>query len=151
MTVKPLFPFLCLLMACAGSAPAWSAANTQLQVRDGYVRGLPPGSANTSAYMILVNNSNEDLVLIGANTAAANSVMIHNSVRQADGMMTMEHVMSATIPARGQLALKTGGMHLMLMGLKKPLRDGNSVNLTLQFAGGFVHNIDLPVVSVLNE
>lgn len=151
MTTKRAFYLLCLLAACAFSATAWSATNPQLLVRDGYVRGLPPGTANTSAYMVLVNNSDEDIVLTGATTPAANMVMIHNSVTRQGGMMAMEHVMAATVPARGKLELKTGGMHLMLMGLKKPLRDGNSVKLSLQFEGGFVHSIDLPVVSVLNE
>lgn len=132
------------------AASVLAAADPVLLVRDGYVRGLPPGVANTAAYMTLVNRSDEDLVLTGAATPAAESVMLHNTVRR-DGQMAMEHVMAVTVPARGSVALKSGGLHLMLMGLKSPLREGQNVRLTLQFQGGFVHSVDLPVISVLNE
>lgn len=140
-----------LLAACLVQVIAWAAVNPQIQVRNGYVRGLPPGTANTSAYMTLINNSDVAMVLTGASTPAANSVSIHKTVRRQGGVMAMEHVMAATLPPRGQLELKTGGMHLMLMGLKKPLRDGNSVKVTLQFEGGDTLTLNLPVVSVLNE
>jgi len=130
---------------------ALAAASPGVEVRNGYVRGLPPGTVNTSAYMTLVNNTEETLVLTGATTPAANNVMIHTTVRRQGGMMSMEHVMSAEIPAHGQLKLATGGMHLMLMGMKRQLRDGNTVKMTLQFEGGESVAIELPVISVLNE
>jgi len=63
----------------------------------------------------------------------------------------MEHVMSATIPTKGSLELKTGGLHLMLMGLKRSLGSGDTVRLTLKFEGGFVQTMDVPVISVLDE
>ena len=139
------------LASCLAPMIALSATSAAVQVRNGYVRGLPPGTTNTSAYMTLVNNSDDDLVLSGATTPAAQSVSIHRTIKRQGGVMAMEHVMSAPLPARGRLELKSGGMHLMLMGLKRPLRDGNTVKLTLQFEGGFSRTLDLPVVSVLNE
>jgi len=39
----------------------------------------------------------------------------------------------------------------MLMGMKRQLRDGNTVKMTLQFEGGESVAIELPVISVLNE
>jgi len=42
-------------------------------------------------------------------------------------------------------------LHLMLMGLKRPLASGDTVNLTLKFDGGFVKTMDVPVISVLDE
>lgn len=143
--------FTVVLAACLAPVLAWSAANPGIQIRNGYVRGLPPGSTTTSAYMTLVNSGDEELVLTGATTPVANSVSIHKSVRRQGGVMAMEPVMSAALPAHGQLVLETGGMHLMLMGLNKPLRDGITVEVTLQFEGGISLTVDLPVVSVLNE
>lgn len=137
--------------ACLLPVLAWAAANPVIEIRNGYVRGLPPGTTNTAAYMTLINKSDEPLVLTGATTPAANSVTIHNTVRKPGGVMAMEHVMSATLPAKGSLELKSGGMHLMLMGLKRQLRDGNTVKLTLQFEGGITLDVEVPVVSVLNE
>ena len=144
-------PLTILLAACLLPVLAWAAANPVVMVRNGSVRGLPPGTMNTAAYMTLVNESDEALVLTGASTPASNSAMLHKTVRREGGVMAMEHVMSATLPARGQLKLESGGLHLMLMGLKQPLREGNNVKVTLQFEGGFSMTVDLPVISVLNE
>ena len=127
-----------------------AAADQVLHVTNAYVRGLPPGVANTAAYMTLENNSDSDMVLTGAETSASKSASLHETVSR-NGGMTMEHVMSATIPANGSLELKTGGLHLMLMGLKRPLASGDTVNLTLKFDGGFVKTMDVPVISVLDE
>jgi copper(I)-binding protein len=147
---KPWIIFLLLLVPLLTSNIAIAAASSGLQVRNAYVRGLPPGVANTAAYMTLVNNSDADIVLIGAETTAAKSASLHATLKRGGGM-TMEHVMSATIPAKGSLELKTGGLHLMLMGLKRPLGSGDTVRLILKFEGGFVQTMDVPVVSVLDE
>lgn len=127
-----------------------AAGNPVLQVRNGHVRGLPPGVANTAVYMTLINHSDEELVLTGATTPAASAASLHNTVRRPGGM-TMVPVDNVVIAPRGRVELKTGGLHLMLMGLKSPLRDGNNVRLNLQFQGGFTQSIQLPVISVLNE
>ena len=140
-----------LLLGCLLPVIAWAAANPVVQVRNGFVRGLPPGTTNTAAYMTLVNTSDEALVLTGAMSPAATSAMLHKTVHHEGGMMAMEHVMTATLPARGQLKLESGGLHLMLMGLKRPLREGTNVEVTLQFEGGYSLTADLPVVSVLKE
>jgi copper(I)-binding protein len=140
-----------LIAVCLLPVLALAAANPIVMVRNGSIRGLPPGTMNTAAYMTLVNESDEALELTGASTPVANSAMLHKTVRHVGGVMAMEHVMSATLPARGQLKLESGGLHLMLMGLKRPLKDGTIVKVTLQFEGGFSMTVDLPVVSVLNE
>jgi len=142
--------FLLLLAPLLTSNIAIAATSSGLQVRNAYVRGLPPGVANTAAYMTLENNSDTDLVLTGAETPAAKSASLHATVKRAGGM-TMEHVMSATIPTKGSLELKTGGLHLMLMGLKRSLGSGDTVRLTLKFEDGFVQTMDVPVISVLDE
>jgi copper(I)-binding protein len=126
------------------------AAEETVTVRDAYVRGLPPGVKNTAAYMTIINNGDEDLELIGANTNAADNTMLHTTVNR-NGQLSMEHVMSRTVPAGGELVLESGGLHLMLMGLRKPLASGDIVSLTLQFKGAFVVPLELPVVSVLDE
>lgn len=151
MKIKHLLALSFLVLVDLSASNVLAASNPVLQVRNGYVRGLPSSVVNTSAYMTLVNRGDSDIKLTGASSPAANSVTLHNTVRRAGGQMSMEHLMSATVAAGGRLELKSGGMHLMLMGLKKPLRDGDSVRVSLQFEGGFVQTITLPVVSVLNE
>jgi len=143
---KPNFLLLMVLMA----GQVMAAANPVITVRNGYVRGLPSSAANTAVYMTIINNGDTDVVLTGATTPAATSASLHNTVSRG-GVMTMEQLESLVVPARGRLELKSGGTHLMLMGLKKSLKSGDEVVLTLQFEGAFTASIRLPVVSVLDE
>ena len=57
---------------------------------------------------------------------------LHETVLQ-DGVMKMQHVDALDIPANGQLRMKPGGYHIMLMGLAKPLKEGDEIELTLIF------------------
>ena len=60
-------------------------------------------------------------------------VDLHQTVRQ-DGMMRMDAVEHLAVPAGGAVALDPGGFHLMIMGLKRPLKVGETVDLTFTFA-----------------
>jgi copper(I)-binding protein len=48
----------------------------------------------------------------------------------------MAPVKAITVPARGKVELKPGGLHLMLFQLKKALKDGDRVSLTVTSAAG---------------
>ena len=50
------------------------------------------------------------------------------------GMMGMQPVARLEIPAGGTVELKPGGYHIMLMGLARPLKEGDEIELTLSFA-----------------
>ena len=126
-----------------------SAADESIEITEGYERGLPPGAVNTAAFMNIRNTGTEDVVLTGGATSVAESVSIH-ATENHDGMMHMVHQMSVTIPAGQEVVLASGGLHLMLMGLRQPLGNG-PVDLTLEFGNGFVKTLELPVISVLDE
>lgn len=136
-----------LLLACP-LLPGTVLAD--LQVENGYVRGLPPGTQNTAAYMTLRNTGGQDIELVGARSALAGSVMLHTTMNHG-GMLHMQHLDSLTIPAGGEVALESGGIHLMLMQLGSMPRVGESVAITLEFGDGTSQNIVLPVRSVLDE
>ena len=121
-----------------------------LGVEDAWVRGLPPGVANASAYMTLTNTGAEDVVLTGASSPIAGSVLLHSTMNH-DGMLHMTHIESVTVPAGGAVKLETGGTHLMLMELSATPVPGDEVELTLQYADGSAQTVRLPVRSVLDE
>ena len=112
-----------------------AADSITILVTNGYVRGLPPGVVNTAAFMTIQNQGSEDIVLTGATTPIAESVSIHATMNDK-GMMSM--------------ALESGGLHLMLTGLKGPVPQ-NEVSLTLEFQKKPDLTILIPVVSVLDE
>lgn len=122
----------------------------ELVIEDAHVRGLPPGVDTTSAYMTLRNTGDVDLQLTGASSPVAMEVTLHSTMNH-NGMLHMQHLISATIPAHGELVLESGGLHLMLAGLQQDLKAGTEVKLTLQFANGTTQLLSLPVRSVLDE
>ena len=124
--------------------------HAELVVEDAWVRGLPPGVANTAAYMTLHNTGSEDIVLTGAVSPVAGRVQLHDTMDHG-GMLHMAHVDTLTIPAGGDVKLATGGLHLMLMELTAMPAPGTDVELTLQFADGSSQALTLPVRSVLDE
>ena len=127
-----------------------AASPEDLEIRDAYVRGLPPGVPNTAAYMTLSNVSEQALVLTGASTAVAESVSVHESF-QENGQQFMRHLEGVAIPAGGELVLESGGKHLMLTNLRGALKAGDSIELTLLFKDGLEKTLSLPVRSVLTE
>jgi periplasmic copper chaperone A len=127
-----------------------SSVFAELVVDEAYVRGLPPGVDTTSAYMTLRNTGDADLEITGANSPVAREVTLHNTMNH-NGMLHMQHLVSVTVPAHGELVLESGGLHLMLAGLKQSLAAGTEVELTLQFADGTTQKLSLPVRSVLDE
>jgi copper(I)-binding protein len=124
--------------------------HAEVIVTDAWIRGLPPGVTNASAYMTLANTGTEAVTLTGATSPIAGSVTLHGTMNH-DGMLHMMSLQSVAIPAGAELKLESGGTHLMLMDLKAAPTPGTSVELTLQFADGTSQVLQLPVRSVLDE
>ena len=125
-------------------------ASAEVSLRDGYVRGMPPGHPVTAAFMRLVNNGDEDVVIDGGSSDMAERVEFHTHVHR-DGMMSMQQMPAITVPAHGEFVLEPGHNHLMLIDLKSTLREGDSVKLKLLSGNKEVVSAELPVRSVMNE
>ncbi|HYZ16064.1 MAG TPA: copper chaperone PCu(A)C [Candidatus Acidoferrum sp.] len=97
-------------------------------------------------YATIRNDSARAQVLVGASSPRARAVELHESMAMPmqggtmQGMpadaMGMKPVGRIAIPAHGSLVLKPGGYHLMLLGLRSPLRRGERVPIVLRFADG---------------
>lgn len=92
----------------------------------------PDAPSTAAGYALLRNRGKSADALIGASADAAERVEVHET-RNMSGMMMMEKVDKVALPAGGRLELKPGAYHLMLIGLKRPLTPGQSVELTLEF------------------
>ncbi|ARN76302.1 hypothetical protein BST96_05040 [Oceanicoccus sagamiensis] len=126
------------------------SALAELTIKDGYVRGLPPGQPNTAAFMRLVNSGDQDVVITAADSNGAELAEVHSHKHQ-NGMMSMEKVDQVTVPAKGEFVLAPGKYHLMLIRLTKPLREGDEVEVRLLNGDVELTRATLPVRSVLNE
>lgn len=121
-----------------GKAPAAVQAGTAWAIPAG------PGQIMTAAYVSLRNRGKAPQTLLGASSNVAADVQMHSSEIKG-GIARMRRVERLTVPARGELKLTPGGPHLMLMGLKRPLKVGDRITVHLRFEGGANLNVAVPV------
>lgn len=121
---------LALLLA-AGAAQAHDTKQGDLLIDHPWARPTPGQVKNGAAYLRIVNSGGADK-LVGAATPAAKRVELHTH-EHADGVMRMRQVKEIAVPAKGEVALKPGGLHVMLFDLEKPLHEGFGFPLTLTF------------------
>ena len=124
--------------------PAALFAQPPITVEDAWVRAAPPSMPMTAGYLTLQNATRDDVALTGVESAQFARVELHRSTL-VDGVARMEAVESAVIPARGELVLEPGGLHLMLMEPQQSLTAGADVVLTLSFDNGWTVEVDVPV------
>jgi hypothetical protein len=88
-----------------------------------------------AAYMTIENQGSTVRVLTGANSPSFDEVMFHGT-KIRDGIAEMYHLHDVEIRPGESAVFAPGGNHLMLMGLKQPLRAGDHVVLNLDFRTG---------------
>jgi len=94
--------------------------------------------------LTIENATGAELVLQSAGTAVARTVQIHR-MEQVGEVMKMKEVGELRIPAGGRAVLAPKGFHLMLIDLLKPLQEGETITLVLNFSGGATVNVDAVV------
>lgn len=112
-----------------------SADSAGIQILDPWVRAAPPGIKVLAAYLEMKNIGEKPQILIGITSPAFDHVGIHRSVIR-ENMAHMEQQSELTIPPHTSVILKPGGMHLMLVDAKNPLRVGDAIPITLTFKNG---------------
>jgi copper(I)-binding protein len=120
------------LVAAAPNNRAHTAS--PIMVMQPWARATPPGAPTGAAYLTITNHGTEPDVLIGGSSPQADKVEFHQSTMD-NGIMKMRPATNGvSIPAGGTVELKPDGYHVMLIGLKAPLRSGTMLPVTLRFA-----------------
>jgi periplasmic copper chaperone A len=124
----------------------WAAEQLSLNVTNAWVRPSVGQSTTTAAYMTIANDGEADDVLKSARSPTVKAVEMHQTTMTAEGVMQMRKLEEGLpIPAGGSVELAPGGAHLMLIGLDEPLRAGDEVTVTLEFAKGAPIEVSVPV------
>ena len=91
-------------------------------------RGRVPASAggNGAGYMKITNNGTEADVLPGGSSDAAERVEVHETTIDDKGVASMKKLDAVELKSGQSIELKPAGMHVMLIGLKQPLKEGDS-------------------------
>ena len=117
-----------------------------LQIKDAWIRAVPPSSKATAAFMTLVNKSETPVLITGGSCPVAGEIKPMITTKQGDGVMGMSFVDSFSVPAGGKRILEPGGDHIMLMKLTEVPKSGSTVSLVLNTqSGGKTGHIHLEV------
>ncbi len=129
LTVRGLLVAVGLAIAPLLFVPA-AQAQTTVSVDNAWSRAQIAGR-HGAIFLTLTGREGGDR-LIGASSPVATKVELHETVME-EGVMKMREVQGLPIPAGAVVTLQPGGLHIMLMNLKQPLKEADSVELTLVF------------------
>ncbi|WP_028863225.1 copper chaperone PCu(A)C [Psychromonas aquimarina] len=139
--------FVTSLFLSAGLLCSSMAFASQLTVDNAYIRATPPHAKNSAAFMVINNAQDREVQLVAVSSDIAERVELHNHIME-DGLMKMREVEQISIAQQGQAELQPGGLHVMFLGLKEELQEGQSVTLSLYFNNGEQIIIDAPVKKI---
>ena len=133
-----LFPHRAALLAALLAA---TAAQAEVTVSEPWARATVAGQTASGAFLTLKSSTGGKLLAV--RSPVAEHVEVHE-MAMTDGVMKMREVKSVDLPAGKDVALAPGGHHIMLMGLKAPLKPDAPVPLTLTIEeGGQTQTLDV--------
>ncbi len=121
----------------------------QLTLENARVRAMPPGQPNTAAFMVVNNTGKDDIRLTSVSSSVAKKSEFHQHTKNEQGVLSMSRVPYIDIKAGGSFTFKSGNHHIMIMGLKRMLKPGESVQIQLVDEQGKQYPFELPVVSIM--
>lgn len=137
---------LAVVVAAEAPPPPPAPAASVVQCVAAWARATTPTAPAGAVYLTLRNATDHEQQLTGAQTSVCDQCALHRHLVDAQGRMTMEECAAFAIPAHGELVLRPGERHLMLLGLHHGLARGSHFALTLQ-CDGHPLQVDVRVVS----
>jgi copper(I)-binding protein len=123
----------------------FAGAADQLTVQDPYVRLAPPNAPATGAFMVIRNGGDKDVKVLKADNPVSRVTELHTHLNEG-GVMKMRPVAAIEVKAKGETVLKPGGLHVMMIDLKAPMKEGDVVPITLTLDDGSTKQVDAKVV-----
>lgn len=131
--VQTLASVLFVALLCGAPARAQEVKAGDLVITQAWTRATPNGAKIGGGYLTIENKGSTPDRLLGGSTDAAGRVEVHQMTTK-DGVMTMRPLGDGlTIDPGKTVKLAPGGYHLMMFDLKNPLKQGDTVPVTLKF------------------
>lgn len=128
-------PFVLLAFFLAGLASPATAEDYRvgnLQISQPWARGTPGSARTAAAYMSISIHGDRTDRLVSVSTPVSRTAQLHAHLMEND-VMKMRRVAAIEIHSGEPSVLRPGGTHVMLMGLKRPLKEGDAFPMTLTF------------------
>ena len=136
------------LTLAAAVTSVTGAHASDLMIMKAFARASTTPTAQTgAAYVSLMNHGKDGDTLTSVTAPVAAMAHLHKS-ELVDGVMKMTPVEALEVPAMGMLEMKPGGYHIMLMGLKQPLKKGEEIAITMHFEKAGDVTVQVPVGGV---
>ena len=148
--MRLLLPLIVAVALSAAAAVSFVRGEQAVQigaiaVANGWARATPPGAAVGAAYVAIHNGGTAADRLLRVDSSAAGTAIVHETV-EAGGVAEMRPAEAGLAVAGGEtVAMRPGGLHIMLMDLRAPLRAGETLPLTLVFEGAGAVSLAVPV------
>jgi copper(I)-binding protein len=146
----PLRTSLLVLVAAflAGPAAAQDYRVGSLEIGRPWARATPPTAPTGGGFLTVTNKGTTPDKLISAKSPVAETVQIHEMKMEGNVMRMREQGSGLEIPPGATVTLAPGHFHLMMMGLKGPLKQGEKVPVTLVFEKAGSIDVELAVVAM---
>ena len=129
---------IAMLAAVAQTPPA-------LTVTGAWARATAPGAPVGAVYLVIDNAAGQADRLLAVSAERAERCEVHIMVHDGD-LMKMRRVAPLPVAAGERVVLEPGGTHVMLMGLKSPLVEGESLPLVMNFEHAGTRRVEAQVV-----
>lgn len=125
------------------ASPAATTA-PEMKISGAWVRTT---TNDVSAAYFVVDNPGEADTLVSAKASVGMMAQLHEVITDGGSSKMQQKEGGFPVPAKGELELKPGSFHVMIMGIKEPLAAGDTVDLTLQFEHAGTVNLKAPVLA----
>ena len=140
-----LLPLVLAMAAFSANAHEYQAGT--LKIGHPWARMTAPGQPSGGAFLKLNNTGTAADRLLGGSTPLADHIELH-SMSMEGNVMKMREVNAIDVPPGQTVELKPGAWHMMLIGLKVPLKAGDKVPMTLKFAKAGEVKVELKIEEV---
>jgi len=137
-----LFRVLILAVSLLGLT-AMARADGAIAIKEPYARATIGQAKVSAAYMTIEASAGPDR-LIAVASPVAGTAELHTHLHEG-GVMKMRQVEAIEVAPGKPAKLETGGLHIMLLDLKQPLKAGETIPLTLTFEKAGKVEVQLPV------
>lgn len=148
MLNRRIFLLSATSVAVATAASAHSYKLGSLEISHPWTRATAATAPTAGGFLKITNTGTTPDRLVSATSTASSKAEIHEMKMDGNVMRMRELDKGLEIPAGATVELKPGGYHLMLIGLKEPLKEGAKMPLTLVFEKAGKIDVELSVMAI---
>ena len=145
---KVISGLVAAVIFASSAATSALAGSEDVVIEDAWARASIGVNRPGAAYMTIRNTGDEAVTLTGIRTDLAMMPDIHQTSTNAEGVSSMAPAGEIEIAPGAIVSLEPGGLHAMLMRLQRPMAEGESFSMTLNFSDGGEIAVEVPILGI---